>query len=117
MTANSRPWFTNDWPQYAVWANIAFWIAFILMLSSLAVSAVSGLVTATTNILLFGIVLVAGFCLGVSAVFSGKLYRGNEIFTKTPTTGWLARVYGAFLAAGCAVVLLFGWALTTYPGR
>jgi hypothetical protein len=110
-----HPLFTADWPRYAIAAHISFWIASGLLLVALA-AALLGLASGQTTVSLFLLWASAGLLLSVSAIFSGKLYVGNQVFSATPTTGTAARIRGLVIAAMTGALLLFGYSLTFIRG-
>lgn len=110
MPVDRRPLFTSDWPRYAIAAHIVFWLTSAVFLLTCA-GAIAGLVRVERAFFMLAIWIVASLLVGASALFSGRLYMGNQVFPREPTTGWAARVVGAFLFLAAAVLLLFGYGL------
>ena len=111
-----RPVFSAQWPLYAVAAHLVFWAASGCLLFGLTLSICTSLGSAQANIYLFVFFMVACFLLGVSAIFSGLIYRGNQVFAREPTTGWRAHVAGSAIALSSGGLMLFAYALTTIRG-
>ncbi len=116
MTFNSRPLFTPDWPRYAILAHLAFWLSSAALVAAIAAGA-AALVSASVGIFIFITWLFTAFSLGCAALISGRIYVGNQIFTRTPTTGAPARTVGGFVAGSAGALLFFGYALTTMNGH
>lgn len=97
--------FTDDWPRYAVWAHVAFWIltALNLVLWFKSLEQIAFSATGTT---LFISWFVAAFLVGVAAVSGGRLYLGPLLLT-----GALARIIGAAIAVGFGMIILIGLGL------
>lgn len=110
-----RPLFTADWPCYAIAAHISFWAASALMVAS-GLAALAGLTHPQFFILFLYMWVLAGFGLGISTVFSAKLYVGNQVFARGPTTGWPARLIGVVLSAAIGFLMLFAYAITGMHG-
>jgi len=96
-------------------AHIAFWGASAALLSAIC-GGIAGLVPTYLIFWLLGWTLVAAFALGVSALTCGRLYVGNQVFDRTPTTGWAARLYGALVSLASGSLVLFAYALTQIRG-
>ena len=112
---NRNPLFTADWPRYAMAAHIVFWAVSAVFLASCA-GAVAGILPAGTALFLFAIWMVTAGLLGTAAACSGKLYVGNQVFSRTPLTGWPARLAGGLVSAGATSLILFGYAITFLGG-
>lgn len=110
-----RPLFTPDWPRYAVAAHVVFWSSSALLLIGI-IAGVAGAVRADYVLWLLAVWISTVFIVGVAALFSGKLYVSGQVFTRTPTTGWAARVYGAFVAVSAAVLMLLAYGVTHMRG-
>ncbi|MBY0423109.1 MAG: hypothetical protein K2Q06_12455, partial [Parvularculaceae bacterium] len=96
---SDRPPLFSDWPFYAATAQVAFWVVSGLWIAAwLAVffRAVGIEIALYATLVWLG----SGCALGVAALFSGRLYVGNQAFRRAPTTGWPARLYGGFIAFG-----------------
>jgi hypothetical protein len=115
MSPPERVLFTADWPRYAVAAHIAFWGSAAVSLVT-GCGAIAGLFPSRIALWSLGSAVIAGFVLGVSALTSGRLYVGNQVFDRTPTTGWAARLCGAFISLGAAGLIFFAYALTQMRG-
>lgn len=115
VTGAKRPLFGPDWPRYAVAAHVVFWLTSAVFLAS-CVAAFAGALRPDRAFIMFVFWIIAGMLVGVAAMFSGRLYVGNQIFSREPTTGWLARLYGAFLFLCAAVLLYLGYAITHVRG-
>jgi hypothetical protein len=115
MSANERPIFTSDWPSYAVTAHIVFWTSSALLAAG-CIGGFAKLVSAQVIVGLLWIEIGAGFLLGAAAMCSGMLYVGNQVFARTPTTGWPARIAGAFVLVGTSALLFFAYGLTQVRG-
>lgn len=111
MNSEKPSLFPADWPLYAVAAHIGFWVSSLLFAMGI-IAAFVNVGTAQIVAFLFFIWIAAALLLGASAVWSGRLYIGNQIFSRTPTTGWPARIAGAFLFTCAGAILLFAYALT-----
>jgi hypothetical protein len=106
MNISGRPIFSSDWPRYAVAAQIAFWATSALFIASF-IGAMVSIVPAGAA--LFAFILLVGTIpiLGLAALFSGKLYFGNQVFVRSPFTGVSARLVGAFMSVGGSVAFTF----------
>lgn len=106
----SRSTFTPDWPRYAVVAHVLFWSVSAFFLAS-CLAGYAGLVGGQIVVSLFWVTIIAAFLLGVAAVASGRLYVGNQVFSRTPLTGWPARLWGLVVSASTVLLMLFAYAL------
>ena len=113
---NRRPIFTEDWPRYAVAAHIAFWATSGIFLAC-CLGAVARLVPTGAALLMFQLWIAAAGLLGAAALYSGKLYVGNQVFARRLLTGWSARTAGGFVFAGALVIIFFGYAITQIHGN
>ena len=104
------PVFTPGWPLYAVIAHVFTWsISTLLILASIA--GYAGIVGGITVISLIGMTILSGFALSLSAVFSGRLYIGNQLFSRKPLLGVPARLAGIFLTGLFAFIAYFFYGL------
>lgn len=110
MLVDHRPLFTSDWPRYAIAAHIVFWLTSAVFLLT-CVGAIAGLMRAERAFVMLAIWLVSCAFIGASALFSGKLYSGHQVFSRAPMTGWSARVLGALVLLSSATILLLGYGL------
>jgi len=115
VTTAKRPIFGPEWPRYAIAAHVIFWLTSAVFLAS-CVAAFAGAQRPDRSFIMFVIWIVAGLLIGAAAMCSGKLYFGNQIFAREPTTGWSARLAGAFLFLCAAVLLYLGYAITHVRG-
>ena len=115
VRAPLRPLFTADWPRYAVAAHVVFWVWSALFLAGL-IGGFAKLVPGQIVGWLFCIEIVTALILGASAVCSGKLYAGRQVFARTPATGWPARIAGTFVVLGTAALILFAYGLSQVHG-
>ena len=105
-----KPVFTPEWPLYSVIAHIAFWgVSAIFILSCIA--GYAGLIGGQVVISLFWLTIVSVFALGLTAAFSGRLYVGNQVFSRKPMIGQIARLAGLIYAALAAFVMFFAYGL------
>ena len=111
-----RPLFPADWPRYAVVAHIAFWATSVIFLAG-CLGAVARLVPTGAALLMFQLWIAAAALLGAAALYSGKLYAANQVFARTPLTGWSARIAGGFVLAGAVTIIFFGYAITQTHGN
>jgi hypothetical protein len=116
MRGRSNPVFSAEWPKYAVAAHVLFWAVSACLVAGLVLALTTDLALAHINISLFLLVLVSNLAMGVSAACSGLLYCGNQVFARTPMTGWRARATGIAVALASGGLILFGYALTTIRG-
>ncbi len=102
--------FTSDWPRYAVAAHVLFWsVSAVFLVSCLA--GYAGMVGGQIVLSLFWGTIIAAFLLGVSGAASGRLYVGNQVFSRTPLTGWTARVWGLAVSAAASLLMFFAYGL------
>ena len=111
-----HPLFPAGWPGYAKAAHIAFWAVSAAFVLSIA-GGIFRIISANVAILLFGLWLVAAAVLGAAAMFSAKLYYGNQVFSRTPLEGWPARLAGGYVLAGASAFLFFAYALLQMHGN
>lgn len=105
-----RPVFTPEWPPYSVVAHVVFWgVSALFILSCLGVYV--GLISGQVAVSLFWLAIVSAFALGLAAAFSGRLYVGNQVFSRNPLVGWTARLAGLVYSALTAFVMLFAYGL------
>lgn len=104
------PVFTPDWPLYAVMAHVVFWSVSTLFALS-CITGYAGLIGGQVIIALFWLFFVSGFALCLSGVFSGRLYIGNQVFSRRPLVGWPARLTGMALTPIFAFVMWFVYGL------
>lgn len=109
-----RSLFKPDWPRYAVAAHLLFWSASALFLISCVAGYNMGLVGVQLVISLFWATMFVGFLLGLAGAASGFLYVGNQVFRRTPLTGWFARLYGMAVSASTLMFLFFAYALKVH---
>lgn len=107
-----RPLFSSDWPRYAIASHVVFWLTSAVFLLT-CVGAIAGLMRAERAFFMLAIWLVSGVLVGASALFSGRLYIGNQVFSREPTTGWSAKVFGALILLSAGALFLFGYGLST----
>lgn len=105
-----RSLFTPDWPRYAVVAHVVFWGVSGLFLVS-CVAGYAGLVGGRIVIALFWGTTIAAFLLGLAGAVSGRLYVGNQVFSRTPLTGWPARMSGLVVSAAVSLIMFFAYGL------
>lgn len=110
-----RPLFSSDWPRYAIAAHIVFWAASALMIVT-GLAAFAGLVSRQLFIWFLWLWIISGLALSLAAAYSAKLYVGDQVFKRTPTTGWSARLIGILLSAGIGLLFLYVYALTGMHG-
>ena len=115
MAAHTRPLFSADWPRYAVAAQIAFWASSALFLAG-CIAGFAGFASAQAISPLFFIWILTAIIVGATAVCSGMLYIGKQVFARTPTTGWSARIAGAFAAVGGTAIIAFAYLLSQAHG-
>ncbi len=102
--------FDAGWPRYAVASHVLFWSTAAAFLLS-CVGGYAGLIGGQIVISLFWFWIASGFLLGLAASFSGKLYIGNQVFRRSPLTGWVARTAGIVVSALAAFIMLFAYGL------
>lgn len=107
--------FDSSWPRYAIAGHRVFWAASSLLVAG-CIGAFAGLISGQTFVWLFWSELAASFLLGMAAIFSGKLYVGIQVLTRTPLNGWTARAVGFFVSASAATLILFAYALSFIRG-
>ncbi len=104
------PIFTSEWPRYAVVAHVVFWsVSALFFLSCLA--GYGGLIGGQVVVALFWVTIVSAFALSLAAAFSGRLYVGNQVFSRRPIIGWVARSLGVTFAALTAFIMIFAYGL------
>ncbi|MGL5361930.1 MAG: hypothetical protein ACRDBH_03560 [Bosea sp. (in: a-proteobacteria)] len=96
--------------------HIAFWSVSAIGLAALAAN-LFGFGPREYILWLFFAWIVTGFLMGVSALASGKIYIGNQVFSKEPTTGWVARMVGAVLFVSVGLLMWFFFGLLFIVGR
>jgi hypothetical protein len=106
------PVFTSDWPSYAFAAHVICWSASMLFLLS-CIAGYFGLIGGQAVFVLLWLTLASGFALGLTAVFSGRLYWGNQVFSKTPSPliGWTARLAGMIVTGLFAFIMFFTYGI------
>lgn len=110
-----RPVFTPEWPRYAVTAHVVFWSASTLFVIS-CIAGYAGLIGGQVAIFLFWPFIGSALALCLSGVFSGRLYFGNQVFSRRPMVGWVARLTGMVFAAIVTFVMFFAYGtLYSYP--
>ncbi len=109
-TMAKGPVFTPEWPRYAVWAHVVCWTVSALFLLS-CVAGYGGLIGGQVVISLFWLTIASAFGLSLAAAFSGRLYVGNQVFSRRPIVGWVARSVGVILAAVTAFIMFFAYGL------
>ena len=107
--------FTSDWPRYAVAAHVVFWGVAALFLAS-CLAGYAGLVGGQIVLSLFWGTIIGTFLLGVAGAASGRLYVGNQVFSRKPLTGWPARVWGLVVSAAASLIMFFAYALMQLGG-
>lgn len=110
-----RSLFDADWPRYAVSAHVLFWSSSAAFLLS-CLGGYAGLIGGQIVITLFWLWIAAGLLLGLAATFSGKIYIGNQVFRRSPLTGWVARTAGVVVSAMAAVIMLMAYLLLHLRG-
>ena len=53
---------------------------------------------------------------GVAGAASGRLYVGNQVFSRTPLTGWPARLSGLVVSVAVSLVMFFACGLMQLGG-
>jgi hypothetical protein len=102
--------FTPDWPFYAVVAHVIFWIVSALFVLG-CVAGYFGFIGGQAVVTLFWLIIISAFALGLTAAFSGRLYIGNQVFSRTPMVGPSARMAGMIYAALAAFIMFFAYGL------
>ena len=110
-----QPLFTADWPRYIVAAHVLFWSVSAVFLVS-CLGGVAGLIGGQIILWLFWSAVASAFLLGLAATCSGKLYVGNQVFRRTPMTGWAARAMGIVVCSMAAFLMLLAYGLTHMRG-
>jgi hypothetical protein len=109
------PVFTPEWPRYAVVAHVVFWSVSALFILG-CIAGYGGLIGGQVVIFLFWMLMASAFALCLAAAFSGRLYIGNQVFSRRPLVGWVARSAATILAALIAFVAFFAYGLLyMYP--
>lgn len=115
MISDRRPLFTSDWPRYAIAAHVVFWLTSAVFLTS-GIASLAGAIRTERSFFMFALWIVTVALVGAAAVCSGKLYSGNQVFSREPTTGWPARGLGAVVFLAAAALIIFGYGLTQVRG-
>jgi hypothetical protein len=111
MTAQTRPVFTEEWPRYAVVAHVLFWATSALFFGACAAAFFKAL-PFEVAVMLFLAWVISVSILGIAAACSGKLYRGDQVLSRTPMTGLSARIAGTMATLSALILLVFAYGLT-----
>ena len=104
------PVFTPDWPRYAMIVHVLHWLVSALFVLG-CVAGYIGLIGGQAVISLFWLTMVSAFALGCVAAFSGRLYVGNQVFSRRPLVGWPARIAGMICVALVGFIMFFAFGL------
>ena len=104
------PVFTPDWPRYAVVAHVVFWSVSALFILGCIVGY-GGSIGGQVVIWCFWMMIASAFALCLAAALSGRLYVGNQVFSRRPLVGWVARSAAMILAALIAFLTFFAYGL------
>lgn len=110
-----RSLFDSAWPRYAIASHIAFWASSFFLVAA-CLGSFAALIHSQIIIWLFWLWLATSFQLGVTAMLSGRLYVGNQVFSRTPLKGWPARAVGGITSILASALIVFAYSLTFIRG-